>query len=59
MIPVGGEAWKQDSLCLTTLLAGWLCGPDELCTEYRERETHTQTHKQRVNRAKWHILNFY
>lgn len=52
VIPVGAEASQADPLCLTALPAGSLCGPDELCTEYRERETQ----RQKQTRAKWHIL---
>lgn len=43
VILVGGEAWKEDALCLTTLQAGWLCGPDKLWTEYRERHRDSET----------------
>lgn len=41
MIPVGGEARKEDSLCLITLPAGWVCGM--ICELNTEREAQRQT----------------
>lgn len=41
MIPVGGEARKEDSLCLITLPAGWVCGM--ICELTTERERGTKT----------------
>lgn len=54
VIPVGGEARKEDSLCLITLPAGWVCGM--ICELTTERERHKDRRKQCANRVMWHIL---
>lgn len=41
MIPVGGEARKEDSLCVSALPAGWVCGM--ICALNTERQAQRET----------------